>query len=288
MTDTPLLVDTTWLAAHRAEPNIRIFDVSIYQGPKDAGDSITDSGRTSYESEHIPGSAHADVFTNLADTAAPFSFTHLDHKTFAQRAGALGIGGDVHVVLYDQGGNLWATRLWWNLRLAGFDRVSVLDGGLPAWRTAGLETEQGNNTYSAETFTGTYRPELLATKESILARIGDSDKVLINSLEPNTFRGEVDTYGYGRPGRIPDSVNVFFGDLVTEEGRVRDLGEVKSLFEEAGALDDNNAVTTYCGGGIAATFLAFQLARLGRDDVAVYDGSMNEWVNDETLPLEVG
>ncbi|MGW0174318.1 sulfurtransferase [Rhodococcus sp. NPDC003322] len=289
MSTVPLLVDADWLVAHRSDQNIRIYDVSISHGKTEAGEPFTTSGRETYEAEHIPGAAHADVFGDLADTQSPYAFTSLDHDTFAQRAGALGIGPDTHVVLYDQGGNLWATRLWWNLRLEGFDRVSVLDGGLGAWKAAGHEIEQGgSNSYPAESFSGERRPELLATKESILAGIGDPAGVLVNSLEPQTFRGEVDTYGYGRPGRIPDSVNVFFGDLVTEDGRVGGLELVRPQFAEAGALDEDKSVVTYCGGGIAATFLAFQLARLGREDVAVYDGSMNEWVSDESLPLEVG
>ncbi|OLL16241.1 MULTISPECIES: sulfurtransferase [unclassified Rhodococcus (in: high G+C Gram-positive bacteria)] len=289
MTTVPLLVDAAWLATHRSDENIRIYDVSIAHGQTDSGKSFTRSGRESYEAEHVPGAAHADVLGDLAVADSPYAFTILDHDTFARRAGALGIGADSHVVLYDQGGNLWATRLWWNLRLEGFDRLSVLDGGLGAWKAAGFETEKdSSNSYPAATFVGERRPELLATKESVLAGIGNPNGVLVNSLEPETFRGDVDTYGYGRPGRIPDSVNVFFGDLVTEDGRVRGLDFVRPLFAEAGALDEDKSVVTYCGGGIAATFLAFQLARLGRDDVAVYDGSMNEWVSDESLPLEIG
>ncbi|EME19805.1 sulfurtransferase [Rhodococcus triatomae] len=289
MSTVPLLVDADWLDARRSDESIRIYDVSISHGKNEVGEPFTTSGRDSYEAEHIPGAAHADVCGDLAETDSPYAFTSLDHDTFAARAGALGIGPATHVVLYDQGGNLWATRLWWNLRLEGFDRVSVLDGGLGAWKAAGKEAEKGGgNSYPATVFTGERRPELLATKESILAGIGNPDGVLVNSLEPQTFRGEVDTYGYGRPGRIPDSVNVFFGDLVAEDGRVGGLDQVRPLFAEAGALDEDKAVVTYCGGGIAATFLAFQLARLGRDDVAVYDGSMNEWVSDESLPPEVG
>lgn len=288
MSTVPLLVDAAWLAAHRTDVNVRVYDVSIAQGQDEDGEYHPTTGRKSYEAEHIPGAAHADVFGDLANAESAFAFSSLDHDTFAQRAGALGIGSDVHVVLYDQGGNLWATRLWWNLRLEGFDRVSVLDGGLGAWRSAGFETEEGANAYPATIFTGERRPELLATKDSILAGIGNSHGVLVNSLEPQTFRGEVDTYGYGRPGRIPDSVNVFFGDLVTADGRVGGLDLVRPLFAAVGALDEAKPVVTYCGGGIAATFLAFQLARLGRDDVAVYDGSLNEWASDESLPLEVG
>ncbi|MGV0834522.1 sulfurtransferase [Mycolicibacterium thermoresistibile] len=289
MTTVPLLVDADWLAAHRSDEHLRIYDVSISHGRTDSGEPFIRSGREAYEAEHIPGAAHADVFGDLAKADSPHAFTVLDHDTFAQRAGALGIGADSHVVLYDRGGNLWATRLWWNLRLEGFDRVSVLDGGLGAWKAAGFDTEKGSsNSYPPATFVGERRPELLATKDSVHAAIGDSGTVLVNALEPATFRGEADTYGYGRPGRIPDSVNIFFGELLTEDGRFGDLDVVRQRFDEIGALDESTSVVSYCGGGIAATVLAFELARLGRGDAAVYDGSMSEWVSDESLPLEVG
>jgi len=63
---------------------------------------------------------------------------------------------------------------------------------------------------------------------------------------------------------------------------------VRDLFAEKGTLDEGKRVITYCGGGIAATFVAFDLARLGRGDVAVYDGSLNEWTADPSLPMETG
>ena len=113
MTTIPLLVDAAWLAAHRADEGVRIYDVSISHGQSESGAPFARSGREPYEAEHIPGAAHIDVFGDLADTDSPYAFAILDHDTFTQRAGARGIGADNHVVLYDQGGNLWATRLWW-------------------------------------------------------------------------------------------------------------------------------------------------------------------------------
>ncbi|MCL4069505.1 rhodanese-like domain-containing protein, partial [Pseudomonas sp. GX19020] len=55
-----------------------------------------------------------------------------------------------------------------------------------------------------------------------------------------------------------------------------------------GALDPSKRTITYCGSGIAASVEALALATLGRDDVAVYDGSLTEWTADPDLPLETG
>lgn len=287
MTISTLLVDPEWLHSRLDDPRLRIIDATtfLHMDPDGADHRLT-SGRATYEQEHIPGAVFADLLNDFSDPEAGVPMTVLDSDTFAARIGALGVGPDTHVVVYDQGANMWATRLWWNLRLEGFDAVSVLDGGLPAWKQAGHPTASGTETYPAAAFVARRRPELLATKDSVAKAIDDDGVVLVNALDPATFRGE--SNAYPRPGRIPSSVNIPFLDLTDENGRVRGLDEVRDLFADAGTLDDGKRVVTYCGGGIAATFVAFDLARLGRSDVAVYDGSLNEWTADPSLPLELG
>ncbi|WP_068400161.1 sulfurtransferase [Kribbia dieselivorans] len=286
MTTLPLLVDPTWLADHRDDPRLRIIDATTFLTQPE-GDGYYDvaSGREAYEREHIPGAVFADLLIDFADQSAPTTFTALDSATFGARIGELGIGDGDQVVIYDQGADMWATRLWWNLRLEGFDDIAILDGGFPAWRAAGLPTATGNETLPAATFTARRRPELLADKQTVLDAIERDDVQLVNSLDGATFAGSRKTYA--RAGHIPTSSNVFFGNLVNPTGGAKDPEQVRPLFEEAGALADDTEVITYCGSGIAATYLAFQLARLGHDDVKVYDGSMTEWAADDALPLQV-
>lgn len=287
MTTLPLLVDTAWLAEHREDPNLKIVDATTFlTQPEGDGYYDVESGREAYLKGHVPGAVFADLLDEFADTSAPTTFAVLGSDRFAERIGALGIGDGDTVVVYDQGVDMWATRLWWNLRLEGFDAVAVLDGGFRAWREAGLPVTSGEETLPRATFTAQRRPELLAEKDDVLAAIDRPDVQLVNSLDRPTFEGTRVTYA--RPGRIPRSSNVFFGELVSADGGALDPEEVRPAFEAAGALEDGRQVVTYCGSGIAATYLAFQLARLGRDDVAVYDGSMTEWAADESLPLEVG
>ncbi|MEE6286322.1 sulfurtransferase [Georgenia sp. MJ173] len=287
MTTLPLLVDTDWLADHRDDANLKIVDATTFlTQPEGDGYYDVESGRAAYEKGHIPGAVFADLLTELADGEAPTTFTALDSVEFAAKLGALGIGDGDTVVVYDQGVGMWATRLWWNLRLEGFDDVAVLDGGFTAWRKAGRPVATGQETLPAATFTARRRPELLATKDDVLFSLDLPDIQLVNSLDRETFEGTRATYA--RPGRIPGSGHVFFGELVSAEGLALDPDEVRPAFANAGALDEDKQVVTYCGSGIAATYLAFQLARLGRDDVAVYDGSLTEWAADESLPLETG
>lgn len=281
----PLLVDANWLNEHLNDDQLRILDVTTFLDIPEDGPAAITAGLEPYQREHIPGAAFADLVHELSDQDAALPFTVLDSATFAEHIGALGVSNEHHVVIYDQGAMMWATRLWWNLRLEGFDRVSVLDGGLPAWQQAGYPTASGTDTYPPTNFVAHRRPELLADLAQVLAAIEGTDPGVVNLLDPDTYSGVTKTYD--RPGHIAGSSNVFAGSLMNADGTLATPDTIRNRFRGTGALRTKQPIT-YCGGGIAATVGAFQLARVGREDVAVYDGSMNEWASDPSLPMETG
>jgi len=292
MTSTPrlpALIDVAALDAHRGDPQLRIFDATVLlQRPPEGGPYEVVSGRAGYDAGHIPGAAFADLAGDLSDPDSPFSFTLPSAERFARAAGALGIGDGVHVVVYAQEATMWATRLWWLLRYFGFDAVSVLDGGLPAWRAAGLPLAAEATNHPPATFIARPRPELLATRADVeaIAR-GEAPACLVNALSPEVFRGEGPS-SYSRPGRIPRSVSLPHATLVDPEtNRFRPLPELERALAAAGA-EPGQEVVAYCGGGISATVDVFAYALTGRDDVKLYDGSLTEWTADPELPLEVG
>ena len=134
------------------------------------------------------------------------------------------------------------------------------------------------------------RPELIASKEDVLAAIPDEDVTIINALlEPEYTGDPAFPHHYGRPGHIPSSVNVPFASVVDMAGDTRFVpaDELRQRFADAGALDSERVIT-YCGGGIAASQTAYLLTLLGQENVALYDGSMTEWGADPTLPLVTG
>jgi thiosulfate/3-mercaptopyruvate sulfurtransferase len=109
---------------------------------------------------------------------------------------------------------------------------------------------------------------------------------LLNALSPAVFRGEENRYG--RAGRIPGSVNVYAHSIVDPAThRLLPADALRERFAAVGALGGERVVA-YCGGGISATLDAFALTLLGADDVAVYDGSMAEWISDPARPLDRG
>ncbi|OUM84414.1 MAG: thiosulfate sulfurtransferase [Bacillus thermozeamaize] len=294
MASIPHVVDTEWLAQRLDDPRLRLLDATTFLKIREGGAELV-SGRSVYEKEHIPGAVFADLITELSDPDSPFHCTVPSHERFAEAMGALGVGDGTYVVVYDQGApsgspeasSMWASRLWWQLRLEGFDDVAVLAGGLSKWKEEGRPVTSEPSSYPSARFTGKRRPGLLATKEEVKEALGDPSVVLIDSLSPEDHLGK--RHVYPRNGHIPGSVNVFFGNLTDPRTQHFLAPEMlKEIFGPTGALDPSRKVITYCGGGIAATWVALALAQLGRDDVAVYDGSRIEWASDPSLPLVSG
>ncbi|GAA1725264.1 sulfurtransferase [Aeromicrobium alkaliterrae] len=273
----PRLVDAQWLHDHLSDSSIRVVDATVHLTFDEDG-AHTESGRETYREAHVPGATFADQLTELTEHDGEAGFAAVASARFAEVVGGLGIGHDSTVVVYDHVNSIWATRLWWQLTFEGHDDVVVLDGGLAAWQGAGFPVEAGDASYPAATFTPQRRPERIASTAQVEAATSDDAVLLVNSLSRDSFA----------QGRIPGSVNVPFDELVDASGQLRSLDELRPLFESVGALDPGVAPVTYCGGGIAATAVAFALQGLGRDDVAIYDGSLNAWTSDPERPLERG
>ncbi|MEV1293497.1 rhodanese-like domain-containing protein [Pseudonocardia sp. NPDC049635] len=284
----PPLVSADDLAA-AAGPDVLVVDATTRLTNTAEGEPYqVEPAIDDFRTAHIPGAVFADIPNAFSDPGAPFSLAVPTSEQFAAAAGALGIGEGTHVVAYDTAGNAWATRLWWLLRAFGHDAVSVLDGGLGAWTAAGHPTESGEPAPTAATFTPRWRPELLATTDEVRRLSAGGDGVLVNALDPATYRGEQEISPYSRRGRIPGSANLpLFELLDPATGRFLDRDALAAKLQEAGILGADRAVT-YCGGGIAATLPAFAAYVVSGAEVAVYDGSLSEWTADAALPVETG
>lgn len=280
-----MLVDSAWLEARLDDPMLRVLDCSVTLVPVEGGVRL-ESGRAARAAGHIPGSAYADLMQDLSDRDSTLPMMMPPAAQFAAALGQLGVGPGTQVVLYDSGNHSWATRLWWMLRAMGFDRVAVLDGGFAKWKAEGRPLSVELPKHPPAAFIPQPRAGTFVDRDAVQAALGSPQVRLINALSADEHAGRVSRTP--RPGRIPGSGNVPAGALVdAATGSYHSLETLRGLMQSAGALDAPRVIV-YCGGGIAATSVAFTLARLGATDVAVYDGSLVDWSSDPLLPLETG
>ena len=246
-----------------------------------------ESGLEDFRAGHIPGALFADLIGVLSDPASGLRFSLPSEERFGAAMGRLGVSNDTDVVIYCAGSLHWAARLWWMLKAFGHDRAAVLDGGWEAWRSEGRPVETGETAVDAVTFRAVRRPGHFVGRAEVEAALADPGAVVLNSLTPEQHAG-TGGHHYGRPGRIPGSVNVASRDLVDRgSGLMLPASELHGKFDAVGALSADRVVT-YCGGGIAASLGAMALHLLGQPNVAVYDDSLQAWARDPALPMETG
>jgi thiosulfate/3-mercaptopyruvate sulfurtransferase len=282
------LVSGDWLEEHLDDPGLRVFECTTYLAYEEGTGRPyrVVSGRDDYEAGHIPGAGFLELQADFSRQDSPYSFTLPPMEEAAEAFARHGIGEGCRVVLYSRKGMQWATRFWWMLRWMGFDAAAILDGGYDKWVADGRPVSTEPCRYPAGTLSIKPRPELFVGREDVSAAIGKSGHCTINALSAELHSGE--NPRYGRPGRIPGSVNVPALSLLDPETmEFLPPDRVAESFAAAGA-DQASRIIAYCGGGIAATLDAFLLHQLGYGDIAVYDNSMSEWATDDSLPMETG
>jgi thiosulfate/3-mercaptopyruvate sulfurtransferase len=286
-THPEFLIDTDALERQLDDPDLRVFDCTtiLIPDPKTTYQAVP--ARADFEKEHIPGAQFIDLQADLSDKNQRLRFMLPSAEDFAAAMSRFGVGEGTRVVLYSTTTPQWATRVWWLLRVFGFDEAAVLDGGWQKWSREGrpVETGPARSHPSGHFIVREQRP-LMVGKAEVQQAIDDGAVCTLNALAPEQHAG---TGGntYGRPGRIKGSVNLPAAHLIDPAtSAFLPAAELRRRFEGVGAF--GREVITYCGGGIAASADAFALVMLGHPDVKLYDASMSEWATDPTLPMETG
>lgn len=283
-----VLVSTEWLAARLDDPTLRIVDIRGKVLPPGSKPRYVPK-REDYDASHIPGAVFVDWTRDIVDPLDPVPAQIAQPQAFAATMGRLGIGDSTLVVVYDDYDHVFAGRLAWALRYYGHDQVRVLDGGWTRWVAESRLTTSDVASPAPATFTARARPALRRTADEVARILAAPDALLIDARPPDQFSGAVSAAR--RAGHIPGARNVPYAKLVDPRtGRFLAAPELARVFAEAG-VDVNRLpreVVVYCNGGVSCTVPLNALRMLGRDDVAVYDGSWNEWGNDDSRPLRSG
>jgi thiosulfate/3-mercaptopyruvate sulfurtransferase len=273
--DSSPLISPESLAARLGEPDFRIADVRWYLGEPERG-------RQEYASGHLPGAIFVDLDKDLAAPTGPGRHPLPEPAALADRLGELGFGSGDFIVVYDDVMGTVAARLWWMLDNLGHERVAVLDGGLRAWRAAGLPLSTDSPTIAPAELRLAERWSNVVDREELVGRL--DEVTLIDARAPERYRGEVEPVD-PKAGHIPTAFNAPAKVALGSDGRFlarADLADRLRSVAPAG-----RPVVVSCGSGVTACHTALALRVAGLPDALLYPGSFSDWSRSD-LPVAVG
>ena len=242
----------------------------------------------SYKKGHIPGAIYLNVRSKLRvkgawDTVGVRRQLEDQEEVFGRQ---LGIDSDTMVVLYDDEG--WdATRLFWELKHTGHDKVAIMFGGWPEWQAKKFSDEKDINKAEPALFVADAQPQLLATSSYIMSKMGDPNVVLLDVRPPAQFIGDKKHPAAKIGGRLPSAVNAFTLANWEKHTYLKNPDELEEMYADLGVTPDKEIIV-YCNTGYYAANSYFILKSLDFPNVRVYDYSWVEWNGKEHLPKIVG
>lgn len=278
---TEPLMQSAALAQRLGDSQIRIVDATWYL-PTEKKDPDAE-----FLAAHVPGAVRFDI-SEVCDKTHKAPHMLPSPEQFARQVGALGLGSDHHIVVYDKG-EYAAARVWWMFRVFGHERVSVLDGGLPKWLAEGRPVAAGEAHPSPASFVPQLRKSLVRTMDDMQKNLQSKVEQVVDARPPARFAGELPEIRAGvDSGHIPGSRNLFYNETMTPEPRqYLSPDELMRKFRAKG-LDLNRPIVATCGSGVSACQLALALHLVGKKDVPVYDGSWAEWGAHKDNPKVTG
>lgn len=266
---------------------IRFVDAPQARRLLDEGAIVVDA-RTAKAARagHLPGAATLD-WTTLRDGWGRTGRLTDDDDAVAERLGELGVEPTRTVVVYGAAhrGGGEEGRVAWMLAYLGVDDVALLDGGIAAWRRAGLPIERGPLHPRRRSAFRPRRDEALrATAEQLLAAVERADAVILDVRSEAEWQGATPHLA-PRGGRIPAARHFEWSRLLDDDGRLWSRPAIETALLAAGVRRDDE-VLLYCAGGVRSAFVWAALRALGWPRVRMYDGSFLEWSRRRALPVE--
>ena len=246
-------------------------------------------GETEFARAHLPGALYLHLDRDLSSQVAASSGRHPlpDPDRFASRLAALGAGPGIQIVAYDQGNAAYAARLWWLARWIGLRDVAVLDGGIAAWRAAGLPLESAVRTPKPKQLTVSLAVDAWVSSETVDDLRVRPGNLLIDARGAERFAGRNETLD-PMAGHVPGARNRPFLDNLGADGRFLPAETLRQRFGTLLGSVPPSALISMCGSGVTACHNLLALEHAGLSGARLYAGSWSEWIRDPRRPIATG
>lgn len=276
------LIDAATLASQLESAQLALFDCRSELGnPR--------WGEVQFAEAHIPGASFLHLDRDLSSPISADSGRHPlpDPQVFARRLGELGAGDDTQLVAYDQGNGAYAARLWWLARWIGHPRVAVLDGGIAAWRAAGLPLEATVRAPQPRSLSVTLDPRAAVDSHAVGELRLRPGTLLVDARGANRFAGQGETID-PVAGHVPGARNLPFAGNLGDDGRFLPAEALRRRWQQFLGSQPPAAVIAMCGSGVTACHNLLALEHAGLGGGRLYAGSWSEWIRDPQRPVATG
>jgi thiosulfate/3-mercaptopyruvate sulfurtransferase len=276
------LIDAATLAHELARDDLVLFDCRFELGN-------TEWGEREYRAAHLPGAHYLHLDRDLSAPVGPGTGRHPlpDPQQFARALAARGVGAGCQLIAYDQGNGAYAARLWWLARWIGLTQVAVLDGGLAAWRAAGLPLSQEVPNPSPRDFPVRVNDDAWvssAVVEELRCRPGN---LVIDARGADRFAGRSETID-PVAGHVPGARNHPFAGNLGADNRFLSPGMLRQRWSTLLGSLPASSVIAMCGSGVTACHNLLALEHAGLTGARLYPGSWSEWIQDARRPVATG
>ena len=295
-------------------------DLIVFYATTTAYEEYNNSAQN--ENGFIPTTQYFDFKNDVADKNSPLSSTMPSLSEFQEKVRAFGVHtfgehtfgvhtfgvhNSTHIVVYDDIGNFYASRVWFMFKAMGHERIQVLAGGLNAWLAKGYDTEslrlsrlKPGSFIAKPNLNYQFVQREFIQREFIQQKILEADQQqrltlpLCDARSPGRFYGtEAEERSWVRSGHIPHSISLHYKRLQNNTGAFLPVNELKQVFTDSSLTVENKNQETQglaftCGSGVTACILAQAAEALGYQPLYVYDGSWSDWGADENLPIAKG
>ena len=263
------LVSADWAQAHLDDANVRFIEVDV--------------DTEAYAQGHLPGAVGWNWETQLTDGI---------RRDIVSREDLSELLSNSHIVLYGDNNNWFAAWAYWQLRLHGLPRVSLINGGRAYWLAHDLPLTTDVPEYAPTGFE-VAEPDFAtrAFQRDLAEQLGDGELALVDVRSPAEFAGEVIappgmSETAQRAGHIPGAASAPWAQTVNEDGTFKTAEALREHYAAKGVTPDKDVVA-YCRIGERSSHTWFVLHELlGYERVRNYDGSWTEWGSIIGAPIE--